>query len=77
MKVSEGCAENRVFLDIPNAAEIAGFSERQFRRIVVEERFRVIQIGRKFFILAAEFKQWQVRNPRRATLTSLSRIPRS
>jgi hypothetical protein len=48
-----------MFLDIPNAAEIAGFSVRHFRRIIEDERIRVVQIGRKFFILGADFERWQ------------------
>jgi excisionase family DNA binding protein len=46
-------------LDIPNAAELAGFSVRHFRRIIEEERIRIVQIGRKFFILGADFERWQ------------------
>jgi hypothetical protein len=65
MKTAAGRPQERVFLDIPNAAEIAGFSARHFRRIITEQRFRVIQIGPKFFILADEFKRWQKKNPRR------------
>ena len=49
----------RTFLDIPNAAELAGFSVRHFRRIIEDERIRIVQIGRKFFILGADFERWQ------------------
>jgi len=49
----------RMFLDIPNAAGMAGFSPRHFRRIIEENRIRVVQIGRKFFILGADFERWQ------------------
>jgi hypothetical protein len=66
MNQAEEDARNKVFLDISNAAEIAGFSARHFRRIIVEERFRVIQIGRKFFILASEFERWQAENYRKS-----------
>ena len=59
MKLTEGCAVKRTFLDIPNAAELAGFSVRHFRRIIEEEHIRVVQIGRKFFILGADFERWQ------------------
>jgi len=59
MKSMEGCAVKRTFLDIPNAAELAGFSVRHFRRIIEEERIRIVQIGRKFFILGADFERWQ------------------
>ena len=59
MKSTDGCAVKRTFLDIPNAAELAGFSVRHFRRIIEEERIRIVQIGRKFFILGADFERWQ------------------
>jgi hypothetical protein len=59
MKASEGSMVKRTFLDIPNAAGMAGFSVRHFRRIIEEERIRIVQIGRKFFILGADFERWQ------------------
>jgi len=59
MSATEGTGSKRMFLDIPNAAEIAGFSVRHFRRIIEDERIRVVQIGRKFFILGADFERWQ------------------
>ena len=59
MKSTDGCAVKRTFLDIPNAAGLAGFSVRHFRRIIEDERIRIIQIGRKFFILGADFERWQ------------------
>ena len=59
MKSTDGCAIKRTFLDIPNAAELAGFSVRHFRRIIEEERIRIVQIGRKFFILGVDFERWQ------------------
>ena len=49
----------KMFLDIPNAAGLAGFSTRHFRRIIEEERIRIVQIGRKFFIMGADFDRWQ------------------
>jgi excisionase family DNA binding protein len=60
MKSTEGFATKKMFLDIPNAAELAGFSVRHFRRIIEEERIRIVQIGRKFFILGADFERWQM-----------------
>jgi len=48
-----------MFLDIPTAAEMAGFSLRHFRRIIEEDRIPIIQIGRKFFILGRDFSSWQ------------------
>jgi len=66
MKPNDGCTPKRMFLDIPNAAELAGFSVRHFRRIIEEERIRIVQIGRKFFILGADFERWQTTNRRKA-----------
>ena len=59
MKSTEGIVIKRTFLDIPNAAHMAGFSVRHFRRIIEDERMRIVQIGRKFFILGADFERWQ------------------
>jgi excisionase family DNA binding protein len=59
MKSTEVVTVKKTFLDIPNAAELAGFSVRHFRRIIEEERIRIVQIGRKFFILGADFERWQ------------------
>ncbi len=47
-----------IFVDIPHAAGLAGFSVRHFRRIMEEDRIPIIQIGRKFFILGKEFDRW-------------------
>lgn len=33
----DGKPRNKIFLDIPNAAELAGISVRHFRRIIEEE----------------------------------------
>jgi hypothetical protein len=49
----------KMFLDIPTAAEMAGFSLRHFRRIIEEDRIPIVQIGRKFFILGRDFTSWQ------------------
>ncbi len=59
MKTSEETTTKRMFLDIPNAAGLAGFSVRHFRRIIEDERIRIVQIGRKFFILGSDFARWQ------------------
>ena len=59
MKSTDAIPVKRTFLDIPNAAGLAGFSVRHFRRIIEEERIRIVQIGRKFFILGADFERWQ------------------
>ena len=59
MRATEAEPVKKTFLDIPNAAGLAGFSVRHFRRIIEEERIRIVQIGRKFFILGADFERWQ------------------
>ena len=59
MSLQESSPTKRMFLDIPNAAGMAGFSVRHFRRIIEEEHIRIVQIGRKFFILGADFERWQ------------------
>jgi excisionase family DNA binding protein len=64
---TEGSAPRKLFLDIPNAAELAGFSVRHFRRIIEEERIRIVQIGRKFFILGSDFERWQASKARKAS----------
>lgn len=55
----------RTFLNIPNAAELAGFSVRHFRRIIEDEGMQIIQIGRKFFILGRDFEDWQSKKKRK------------
>jgi hypothetical protein len=56
----------KTFLDIPTAAEMAGFSIRHFRRIIEEDRIPIIQIGRKFFILGRDFSNWETsKKPKR------------
>lgn len=65
MKALEGYVAKKLFLDIPRAAQLSGFSVRHFRRILEEERIRIIQIGRKFFIMGADFERWQATNPRK------------
>ena len=50
----------KMFLDIPTAAEMAGFSIRHFRRIIEEDRIPIVQIGRKFFILGRDFSNWEM-----------------
>jgi hypothetical protein len=52
-------ARNKMFLDIPTAAELAGFSIRHFRRIIEEDNIPIVQIGRKFFILGRDFTSWE------------------
>lgn len=66
MKTIDVVATKRMFLDIPNAAGLAGFSVRHFRRIIEEQQIKIVQIGRKFFILGADFDRWQATNRRKA-----------
>ena len=57
----------KTILAIATAAKMAGISTRHFRRIIEEERIRVVQIGRKHFILSSDFAYWQMTrdsNPR-------------
>jgi len=49
----------KMFLDIPNAAKLAGFSIRHFRRIMEEDNIPIVEIGRKFFILGRDFAAWE------------------
>jgi hypothetical protein len=62
-----------MFLDIPTAAEMAGFSLRHFRRIIEEDRIPVIQIGRKFFILGRDFSSWQTGKKDNRNFSTLSK----
>jgi hypothetical protein len=73
MKATAAGETKKMFLDIPNAAGLAGFSVRHFRRIIEEERIRIVQIGRKFFILGADFERWQASKKNK----SLDAIPQS
>ena len=59
MKATVQKESKKMFLDIPHAAGMAGFSVRHFRRIIEEERIRIVQIGRKFFIMGTDFERWQ------------------
>jgi len=58
----------KMFLDIPTAADLAGFSLRHFRRIIEEDRIPIMQIGRKFFILGRDFVSWQTGKRLRQTV---------
>jgi len=67
MKSTVATPTKRLFLDIPNAAGLAGFSVRHFRRIVEENQMKIVQIGRKFFILGADFDRWQATQKAKAS----------
>ena len=56
---TENNPKTKMFLDIPNAAELAGFSERHFRKIIVQDHFRIVKIRGKFFILGEDLERWQ------------------
>jgi len=59
MNVDSERKTRRKFLDIPSAAQQAGYSSRHFRRIMEEDRIPVMRIGRKFFIVSSDFEKWQ------------------
>ena len=47
------------FLDIPTAAQVAGFSSRHFRKIIEEDRIPVQQIGTKMFVEMEDLETWK------------------
>ena len=59
--------KKRTFLDVPSAARMAGFSIRHFRRIIEEDEIPIMQIGRKFFIVAANFEAWKEKQGQKRT----------
>ena len=59
MKATVQKESKKMFLDIPHAAGMAGFSVRHFRRIIEEDGIPIVQIGRKFFILGRDFQSWE------------------
>jgi hypothetical protein len=46
-------------LDITAAAEAAGFSLRHFRRIIIEDKIPVVEIGGKKVIDERELEAWK------------------
>jgi excisionase family DNA binding protein len=56
---AESTPRIKTFLTIPEAAELAGFSARHFRRIIEHAHIPVVQIRRKFFILDRDFRNWK------------------
>jgi len=46
-------------MDVSTAARMAGFSIRHFRRIIEKDDIPIMQIGRKFFIVTANFEEWR------------------
>ena len=57
MSSCEAVVVKKAFLDISEAAGIAGCSVKRLRTLVQNERISVVQIGQKFFILKADFEQ--------------------
>ena len=57
--VDRSAQKTKMFMDIPTAASLAGFSLRHFRRIIEEDAIPIVQIGRKFFILGRDFETWE------------------
>ena len=47
-----------IFIDLETAAALSKFSIRHFRRIVVEDHLRIIQINRRFFLMAVDLERW-------------------
>jgi hypothetical protein len=45
-------------LDIPSAALQAGYTTRDFRKIIKEDGIPMLTIGQKNFIIARDFEQW-------------------
>ena len=46
-------------LDITTAAEFAGYSLRDFRKVIEEDRIPVLRIGRKYFVSARTLEGWK------------------
>ena len=51
--------KTKTFLDIPSAAQLAGFSARHFRKIIEEDAIPVMKIGRKLFIVSENLERWR------------------
>jgi excisionase family DNA binding protein len=43
---------------LETAAQLAGLSVRQFRRLIQEHPIRVIQIGRRLFFVKSDLSAW-------------------
>jgi hypothetical protein len=59
-KLEDQVPEIRILplLGMARAAKLSGFSVRHFRRVAKEQQIRVIQIGRKSFILTSDLIRW-------------------
>ena len=67
LKVNVAQPRLKTFLDIPEAAEIAGMSIRQFRRYIEEDAIPLVHIGRKIFVLRKELDAWKEKHEREVT----------
>jgi hypothetical protein len=50
---------SRNAIDLPSAALLAGYSSRQFRKIIEEDNIPVVQIGNRSFIEASDLEEWK------------------
>jgi hypothetical protein len=57
----------RTFVDVRDAARLAGYSYRQFSRIAIQGGdLKVVAIGRKWFLVLAEVDRWIEKRAKRA-----------
>lgn len=47
------------YLDIPSAAYLAGFTSRQFLKIIEEDRIPMRQIGSRLCISSSDLEEWK------------------
>ena len=59
MNQNETRADQKTFLEMPNAAAAAGFSLRHFRRIIRDAGIRRVKIGRRFFVIGEDLQRWK------------------
>ena len=50
---------NKIFFDLPAAAEIVGLSIRQFRRLMSKDQVPLVKINRSHFITFTELQAWR------------------
>ena len=61
-------------LDLTSAAFEAGYSTRHFRKIIEEDQIPLLQIGRKFFILARDLEAWKETKAKQDSITCSSNL---
>ena len=54
----EGWRNNKIYLDMPHAAERSGFSIRHFSRMIEENEVHTFFIGHKKIILVKDLEKW-------------------